>query len=172
MVKKFLENAARSNLPIDVLMRDAPIMMHSIDHEGILLNVSTMWANRLGYEPPDMIGKPSIDFLTPQSRREALEKHLPLFWETGRMVNVRYQFLTITNEVVPVIMSAQAIEDDQMPRSVAVIFDNGYSKLIYDMKERLDQAVSNLEDVSQVVNDNEKKKLDDVIAELRRAQID
>lgn len=172
MVKRFLENAAKSNLPIDVLMRDAPIMMHSIDHEGVLLNVSTMWANRLGYEPPDMIGKQSIDFLTPDSRREALEKYIPQFWETGRMVNVRYRFLTVSNEVVPVIMSAQAIEDAQMPRSIAVIFDNGYSKLIYDMKDSLDKAVSNLEDVSDAVGEDDKKKLEDVIAELRRTQID
>lgn len=172
MVKRFLENAARSNLPIDVLMRDAPIMMHSIDHEGILLNVSTMWADRLGYTPPEMVGQKSSDFLTPESRREAIEKHLPRFWETGRMVNVRYKFLAVTGEVVPVVMSAQAIEDAEKPRSVAVIFDNGYSKLIYDMKESLDKAVNDLEHVSSVVDEDHKQRLARVISDLRRAQID
>ena len=60
----------------DLLFETAPIMMHSIDAEGVLLRVSTFWAGKLGYPPEDLTGRPLVDFMTEKSRKYALDTNL------------------------------------------------------------------------------------------------
>ncbi|MEO1688278.1 MAG: PAS domain S-box protein, partial [Pseudomonadota bacterium] len=55
--------------PFDTVYADAPILMHSIDAEGRLINVSRYWAGLLGYTREEMIGRRSSEFLTEESRR-------------------------------------------------------------------------------------------------------
>src|SRR6202007_2431249 len=48
-----------------------PAMLHSIDAEGRLVSVSDLWLSTLGYTREEVIGRPSVDFLTPASREFA-----------------------------------------------------------------------------------------------------
>lgn len=114
-------------LPLDVKMRDWPIMARSINDEGVIVNVSAMWAHRLDYTPKDMIGRRSVEFLTPHSRRLAAERYLPELFRTGRMSYLRYDFVRSDGvSLVPVLMSAVAdSQDGKIHRSLAFIFDNG-----------------------------------------------
>ena len=124
MTNEFFLNTNR--LPQDVVMREWTIMAHSIDADGILLNVTQTWADRLKYKPRDLIGRKSVDFLTPQSRLLAETKYLPEFFESGSLSSVRYDFVDGDGDVVPVIMHAQAEgKDGKFDRSIAFMFDNG-----------------------------------------------
>ena len=45
-----------------------PVMLHSIDAEGRLLSVSDRWLQRLGYTADEVLGRPSVEFLTEESQ--------------------------------------------------------------------------------------------------------
>ncbi len=116
--------------PVGTLFEIAPIMMHSIDSKGILLNVSEFWSEKLGYEREEMIGRHSTDFLTAESKERANAVVLPQFFKTGRVFNVDYDFVRKSGEVLPVLMSAIAeyTKDGEFLRSLAVMFDNTENK--------------------------------------------
>ena len=118
------------NDPFDVLFEHAPVLMHSIDGQGHLLKVSRYWANLLGYQREEMVGRRSTEFLSPESRLKAHEKTLPEYMKTGMLHNVEYDFVTKAGALLPVRMSATSVLDEQgkIVRSIAIMFDNREAK--------------------------------------------
>lgn len=116
--------------PIDAMFEVAPILMHSIDANGVLLKVSNFWAEKLGYEPEEMLGRKSTDFLTEGSRKKAEQIVLPKFFKTGIIDNVEYEFVRKNGDVLPVLMSAvaQTTAEGEFVRSLAVLFDNSENR--------------------------------------------
>lgn len=112
--------------PFEIMFEVAPIMMHSIDENGILLNVSEFWAKKLGYERNEMIGTSSTQYLTQDSRERAQKTVLPNFFRNGRAYNIDYDFMRKNGEKLPILMSAVAQYSDNgdFLRSLAVMFDN------------------------------------------------
>ena len=102
-----------------------PAMMHSIDREGRIMTVSDNWLGTFGYTREEVIGKPSIDFLTPASRKLAREVILPSFYKIGSCSDVPYQIRKKDGEVLDVLLSAVAVRDGQgrIERSLAVLID-------------------------------------------------
>ncbi len=86
-------------------------MLHSINREGLLVDVSNMWLEKLGYERDEVIGRPSIDFLTEESRRYARDVVLPRFFETGRCV-VEYEMVRKDGTTFPVRLRGEAERDE------------------------------------------------------------
>ncbi len=107
------------------LYNKTPVMLHSIDCNGRLLSVSDFWLERLGYARDEVIGRPSTEFLTPESAKRAINEVLPKFMATGVVKDIDYQFLTRSGEPVDVLLSAVAEygDDGKMIRSMAVITD-------------------------------------------------
>lgn len=126
------------DVPFDVLFREAPILAHSIDADGVILNVSSMWADALGYKPVNMIGRPSVDFLSERSRAYALEHVLPEFFKVGSVVNEPYEFVRSDGTTYPVLMSAASIsKNGRFERSLAIMFNNRQSVELAIMKRKL-----------------------------------
>lgn len=107
------------------LYESTPAMLHSIDAQGRLVSVSDLWLSTLGYSRAEVIGKPSVNFLTPASRKKALTLILPRFFQQGFLKNVEYQMVTRKGEVIDVLLSAILERDaaGQVLRSNAVIQD-------------------------------------------------
>ena len=116
--------------PLEVLFDVGPIMMHSIDGDGVLVNVSEFWADKLGYTREEMIGRRSTEFLTEESKAYAEDVVLPRFFETGKVFNVEYEFVRKSGDVLPVLMSATSenTPEGEFVRSLAVFFDNSENK--------------------------------------------
>ncbi len=112
--RKRAEEALReSEERFRTLYMKTPIMMHSIDREGRLLDVSDRWVETIGYEREEVLGKMSVEFLTDESRTKAETEHLPRFWQTGYARDVPCQFVTKSGGVIDVLMSAIAIADEE-----------------------------------------------------------
>ena len=63
--KKDVEEALRrSEERFRALYDSTPVMMHSTDAEGQIVNVNREWLSTLGYAPTDVIGRRTEDFLT------------------------------------------------------------------------------------------------------------
>ena len=102
---------------------NAPVMMHSVDADGRLIQVNQFWAKKLGFEPDEMVGRKAIDFMTENSRDRAVKITLPEFEKVGKADNVSYDFVHRSGAVVPVIMSAilQRKPDGSYSHSLVVI---------------------------------------------------
>lgn len=90
-----------------------PTMVHAIDKDGILINVSEFWLKKLGYERDEVIGQHSTEFLTEESRRYAEQTALPDFFAKGFIENIPYQFLRKDNAIIDVLLSANSIYDKE-----------------------------------------------------------
>jgi diguanylate cyclase (GGDEF)-like protein/PAS domain S-box-containing protein len=102
-----------------------PAMLYSIDARGELLNVSNLFAQTLGYDRSDMLGRKPTDFMTSASARHALQTVFPEFLQTGAVRDVAYQMVRRDGSVMDVLVSA-ALERDaqgQPLRSLSVVND-------------------------------------------------
>jgi diguanylate cyclase (GGDEF)-like protein/PAS domain S-box-containing protein len=102
-----------------------PAMLHSIDDKGRLISVSDAWLAKLGYSRDEVLGRPSSDFLTAESREYAIRDVLPDFFRLGRCENVQYQMVRKDGGVIDVLLSAVLYSgpSGDGPMSLAVITD-------------------------------------------------
>jgi diguanylate cyclase (GGDEF)-like protein/PAS domain S-box-containing protein len=107
------------------LYQRTPIMLHSIDRQGLLVDVSAYWLEHLGYSREEVLGRPSTDFLTAASQRYAREVILPAFYRTGHCADVPYQVVCRDASVRDVLLTANAeyADDGALKRSLAVMVD-------------------------------------------------
>ncbi|MEM8851127.1 MAG: PAS domain S-box protein, partial [Pseudomonadota bacterium] len=75
-ILRFWQNIGSED-PLEPLFSAAPILMHSIDGDGVLLKVSRFWAHKLGYASDELVGRKSVEFLTEESRVYARDVVLP-----------------------------------------------------------------------------------------------
>jgi diguanylate cyclase (GGDEF)-like protein/PAS domain S-box-containing protein len=108
-----------------LLYHHTPTMMHSIDAEGRLIAVSDYWLEELGYTRAEVIGRQSIDFFTPESRRRALEEIRPAFWRDGRCRNIPFQVVRADGGIRDVLLSAECEYDREgnIVQAVSVMAD-------------------------------------------------
>ena len=70
------------------LYNGTPAMMHSMDRDGLIVNVNDTWLRTLGYGRDEVLGRNSLEFLSETSRRIAEETVLPhpvRHWLTHRI---------------------------------------------------------------------------------------
>ena len=108
----------------DLYLR-TPAMMHSIDREGRLVDVSNTWLERMGYQREEVVGRRSVEFLTPESREYAVREVLPAFFKTGVCTDIPYQMIRKDGSIIDVLLSAVAHRDTDggFERSLAVMVD-------------------------------------------------
>jgi len=85
-------------------------MLHSIDTNGCLVDVSDMWLEKLGYDRDEVIGRRSTEFLTEASRTYAREVVLPEFFRVGRC-EVEYEMVRKDGSTFPVRLRGVASRD-------------------------------------------------------------
>ena len=88
------------------LYEKTPAMLHSIDDQGRLASVSDAWLATMGYRRDEVIGRPSTDFLTPESRRYAKDVVLPAYRAVGYCHDIAYQFVTKAGDIRDILLSA------------------------------------------------------------------
>ncbi|MEW5848238.1 MAG: PAS domain S-box protein [Myxococcota bacterium] len=123
--KRAEEALARSEEKYRELYNKTPVMMHSVDRHGRLLSVSDFWLASLGFTRQEVLGRKSVEFLTPESRKYATEVVLPEFFTTGVCRDVPYQFVRRDGSVMDVLLSAIAERnaEGEVVRSLAVLVD-------------------------------------------------
>jgi len=126
--KVLLEAAAQRELlreTFDYWFQRTPAMLHSIDSEGRIIQVSDAWLAKFGYSREEVIGQFSSDFLAPESRADAVERILPEFFRSGHCENVVYQMVCKDGRILDVLLSAVLDPGDEQKNcsSLAVISD-------------------------------------------------
>lgn len=107
------------------LYNETPVLLHSINMDGTIVEVNDYWLRTMGYERDEVIGKKVTDFYTDASKQYFMEFVLPAFLHDGIAKDVPYQFIRKNGEVLDVLLSATAERDaaGNIVRSQAVIQD-------------------------------------------------
>ncbi len=107
------------------LYNNTPVALYSVDPDGRLLSVSNHWLTLLGYRREEVIGSRSIDLMTPESRRLAIEAGIPDVRQTGFARNLHFQFRRKSGEVLDALLSAFVEHDEagRILRSMVVLID-------------------------------------------------
>ena len=133
------------------LYHNTPAMLHSIDPEGRLVSVSDYWVELMGYSRDEVIGRKLTDFFTAASRQVAETKIIPLFFNTGFLQDIPYQFVKKNGEKIDVLLSAIADRNAKgnIVRSLAVSIDitqrNRAEEALKQAKEELSLYSKDLE---------------------------
>ena len=90
----------------ETIFRNTPAMLHQIDSNGIVTDVSAYWLSHMGYTRDEVIGRPSVEFLTEESRIYATNHALSDFMVNGRARDVALQFRKKNGEVIDGLMNA------------------------------------------------------------------
>ncbi len=160
--RKAAERALRdSEARYRTLYHHTPAMLHSIDREGCLVSISDYWSEVMGYSTKEVIGKPLVDFLTPESREYAEQVVLPQFFKSGFCKDIPYRFIKKNGEIVDIVLSAISDRntEGQTERSLAVSFD------VTDIKE-LKKAQNQLRRLSASIMANQEKERSYLAREL------
>ena len=107
------------------LYDNTPVMMHSIDREGRIVDVNDFWLQHLGYPRERVIGAYSRDFLTPDSRAEVERVYFPRLMADGAMRDEPMQIVRADGQVLNILLSAtvEYDEDGTMLHSRTVMID-------------------------------------------------
>jgi len=120
-----LKVLAESEARAKDLYFQTPSMLHSIDANGRIVQVSKLWLDTLGYAESEAIGKHVAEFMTPVSARYAREVVIPAAARDGRCDNIEYQLCKRDGSLCDVLLSAiWEYDPDHKPvRSLAVLQD-------------------------------------------------
>jgi PAS domain S-box-containing protein len=88
------------------LYDNTPVMMHSLDENGRLLEVNQFWLDTLGYERAEVIGRPVYDFVAPDQRELVRNTLIPRLARDGFLKDVEAQAQKKNGETVDLIVAS------------------------------------------------------------------
>ena len=104
---------AERQMRFERIFRATPAMMHTIDGDGYIVEVSDYWLAHMGYRREEVVGRKSVDFLDPESRKRAVETNLPDLFRTGSNTNLPYRFLRADGGAIDVLLSSFLERDSE-----------------------------------------------------------
>lgn len=133
------------------LYRKTPALMHSIDVDGRLVEVSDLWAETLGYTREEVIGRKVVEFLTEECALRAVAE-IPIGFE--RDIGAHYvtrEFVKKSGEIIEADVTAiwARDENDEPWRSLVVVTDvtkrNRAMRALEKMNKELEATNAELE---------------------------
>lgn len=106
-----------------------PVMMHSVDSRGNILNVSDAWLEKLGYAREEVVGRNSALFFEPVSLQRIHDIAIPRLIQTGACGDFDCQVITKSGKKLDILLSAFG-ESDERGRI------NHVSTVLVDVTER------------------------------------
>ena len=109
--QKQFEDRTLSEAKFQHIYDNSPVMMHSIDAEGVICNVNKMWLETTGYRAEEVIGKRADFLMTRESSERAFQDVIPRFWREGFVRDIHYQYIKKSGEIFDVLLNCTATVD-------------------------------------------------------------
>ena len=98
---------------LEDLYSKAPCGYHSLSLDGTIQRMNDTELNWLGYTRDEVVGKKRItDFMTPASVQTYME-NFPRFLAAGRIQDLEFELIRKDGKILPGLLSATAVLDDQ-----------------------------------------------------------
>jgi len=95
------------------LYDNAPCGYHSLDANGVFININRTELKWFGYTKEDVIGKLKFtDVITPQSG-ETFKESFPSFKKQGWISDLEFEMIRKDGTIMPVVLHATAVMNDQ-----------------------------------------------------------
>ena len=123
-VRSTLSTVSSQRDQVQDLYDNAPCGYHSLDKNGLILNINQTELNWLGVTKEEAVGRPFSDFCTP-SGKETFAANFPIFLKQGHIHDLEFDLIRKDGSTVPVLLSATSIHDDEgnLLMSRSTVFD-------------------------------------------------
>lgn len=128
------------------LYDNAPCGYHSLDKDGIFIEINNTELSWLGYSCEEIIGKLKFSsLLTPESL-VTFEKNFPCFLEQGWIKDLEFEMLRKDGTILPVLLNATAIKDiaGNFVASRSTLFDISKCKRVKEALRESEQRFQGL----------------------------
>jgi formate hydrogenlyase transcriptional activator len=96
---------------VRALYNNTPIMMHSVDANGFVLDVNEFWLQTMGYERWEVIGRPVVNFAAPEYQTQVRDELMPRLVRDGFVKDAETQASKKNGERVDLQISSVAKKD-------------------------------------------------------------
>lgn len=143
---------------IQDLYDNAPCGYHSIDKDGLIVQINDTELRWLGYSRDEVVNRLKItDIFTPESVR-TFQKWFPLFKERGSISDLEFDAIRRDGSIIRILLNGIAIYDDkgQYVRSRSSLFDitelKQAQKALVESETRYRLLAENVTDVIAKIN--------------------
>ncbi len=104
----------------------APVGYHSLDENGVFVEINQTELNWLGYTREELIGKVSFRDLVTDAGQKIFKDAFPEFMKTGSVSDLEFELVRKDGSTFPVILNSTAIRtvDGKYVKSRSTVIDN------------------------------------------------
>lgn len=133
---------------IEDLYNNAPCGYHSLDKDGLILQINDTELDWLGYSREDIVGKKQLLDLLSDKAKEIFHDTFPAFKQCGYVKNLKLELVRKDGTILPVVISATAIYDQRgdflMSRSS--VFDDTERRIAEEKLLLYGEIVANMDE--------------------------
>jgi len=149
-----------------------PVMLHSIDEQGLVTEVSDYWLEVMGYSRDEILGRPCTTFLTEEYRQYARKLFLPKLLKNRSLKNLHCQLVKKDGSIIDVLLNA-AFPEDKRKNPQALVVSTDISERIQVQKQlvRQEQILQgiNAANTQLVIQNTFQKAVSCALREILRA---
>jgi PAS domain S-box-containing protein len=129
--RHYLEDIARKRADeVSYLYNKAPCGYHSLNQEGVVVEINDTELSWLGYSREEVVNKLTFKEIIAPHDDDLFKESFPKFIREGHVEALEFDLKRKDGSFLPILLSANAVYDDQgqFVRSLSTAFDNTESK--------------------------------------------
>jgi PAS domain S-box-containing protein len=105
-------DVSRADWKYRQLYRSTPAMLHTVDADGCIVNVTDHWLQKMAYARDEVVGRSIMEFYSEADRKRFAEGRLQDVISGGEFSNQERQMVTKDGRVLDLVMSAISDRDE------------------------------------------------------------
>ena len=100
-------------------------MMETMNRDGVIIDASDRWLDRMGYQRDEMVGHLCTKYLVLEEQRDSIERVQKDIWEKGMVLLTPRKYVTKSGKLIECENSSIALknEDGEYDRFLTIIVD-------------------------------------------------